>query len=127
MPGTTLDPKADLAQRIAAARERTDRFFALFTPDGLYRRAIPERHRLVFYLGHVEAFAWNLLGRQVLGLSSFDPALDKLFAFGIDPVDSELPADVPVDWPTLDRVRAYGQRIRETLDRAIAYEPVEGD
>ena len=38
-------------------------------PEALYDRPIPERHRIIFYLGHLEAFDWNLL-RGPLGLSS---------------------------------------------------------
>jgi len=45
--------------------------------------------------------------------------LDKLFAFGIDPVDGGLPSDQPSDWPVLGDVRRYGARIREELDAAL--------
>ena len=73
---------------------------------------------LFFILGHLEAFDWNLL-REPLGLSSFDPDFDKLFAFGIDPVEGGLPTDQPKDWPSIDRVRDYNKRLREQLDAAI--------
>jgi ergothioneine biosynthesis protein EgtB len=66
----------------------------------------------------LEAFDWNLL-REPLGLSSFDPAFDQLFAFGIDPVEGGLPTDQPGDWPSVDRVLDYGKRLREQLDTAI--------
>ena len=69
-------------------------------------------------MGHLEAFDWNLL-REPLGLSSFDPDFDKLFAFGIDPVEGGLPTDQPKDWPSSDRVRDYNKRLREQLDNAI--------
>ena len=79
-----------LTTRLADARARTDEIFARLAPDALYERPIPERHRLVFYLGHLEAFDQNLLG-QAYGLESFHPAFDKLFAFGIDPTAGGLP------------------------------------
>ncbi len=41
------------------ASEETDRLFALPADDVLYERPIPERHRVIFYLGHLEAFDWN--------------------------------------------------------------------
>ena len=55
----------------------------------MYERPIPERHRIVFYVGHLEAFDWNLLHENVLGLKSFHPEFDRLFAFGIDPVGAD--------------------------------------
>src|SRR5262245_29353660 len=81
MPAITLDLRSDLARRLSEARARTDKFFGLISESSLYERAIPERHRLVFYLGHVEAFDWNLIGKQVFELESFAPEFDHLFAF----------------------------------------------
>jgi len=107
-----------LHARIRAARTSSDDLFEIVRPAALYDRPIPERHRIIFYIGHLEAFDWNLL-REPLGLSSFDPDFDKLFAFGIDPVDGGLPSDQPKDWPTVEQVRQYSARLRETLDRAL--------
>jgi iron(II)-dependent oxidoreductase len=115
-PGPVRIDRLTLAERLAAARERTDAFFALLAPKTMYERAIAERHRIVFYRGHLEAFEWNLLARTGDRLPAFDPDLDRLFAFGIDPVDGNLPADVPADWPTLIEVEAYVARVREELD-----------
>ena len=86
-----------LLQRLAGARSRTDELFRIIRPEALYDRPIPERHRLIFYTGHLEAFDWNLLGRRHFNLPSFDPTFDQLFAFGIDPVGGGLPKDVPED------------------------------
>ena len=65
------------------ARAQTDALFQLLAPGAIYDRPIPERHRLVFYLGHLEAFDWNQIGRGYLNLPSFHPEFDKLFEFGI--------------------------------------------
>ncbi|MGI4813052.1 MAG: SUMF1/EgtB/PvdO family nonheme iron enzyme [Janthinobacterium lividum] len=111
---------ASMLTRIAAARNETDRLFALIKPAFLYERPIAERHRLVFYIGHLEAFDWNLLATEVFGLEPFDPAADSLFAFGIDPVDGGLPTDTPADWPSLDEVFAYRDAVRQRLDARIA-------
>jgi len=107
-----------LQSRLLAARTRSDELFQIVRPEALYDRPLPERHRVIFYLGHLEAFDWNLF-REPLGLSSFNPEFDNLFAFGIDPVDGGLPADQPKDWPSIEKTQAYGRELRERLDAAI--------
>ena len=112
----SLEP---LLERLAEARAETDKLFSLIRPEAIYERPIPERHRLIFYLGHLEAFDWNLIARGALDFPSFHPEYEKLFAFGIDPVDGKVPHDVPSDWPTTDQVIAYNERLRERIDKAL--------
>lgn len=115
-----VENSQELMQRYLVARTRTDELFDLLGPGAWYERPIPERHRLIFYLGHVEAFDWNLLRERLIGLSSFDPGLDRLFAFGIDPVDGGLPTDQPADWPSLEHVRTYASKVQRKLEQGIA-------
>src|ERR1700716_4044140 len=112
----------ELQQRLADARQRTDELFRLVKADALYERPIPERHRIIFYIGHLEAFDWNLLGERVFGRKSFHPDFDRLFAFGIDPVGGGLPDDKPSDWPALRPLRDYAAKIRQTLDEDLLRE-----
>jgi gamma-glutamyl hercynylcysteine S-oxide synthase len=112
-----------LLERLDQARVQTDKLFASIRSDSLYDRPIPERHRLIFYIGHLEAFDWNLL-RSQSNLRSFDENLDRLFAFGIDPVDGGLPSDQPSDWPALEQVRRYAVRVREALNTLLENSPV---
>ena len=114
-PSTQLH---QLQTRLTAARARSDELFQIVRPEAIYDRPLPERHRIIFYLGHLEAFDWNLL-REPLGLSPVEPELDHLFAFGIDPVDGGLPTDQPGDWPTMDRTGAYNTQLRQRLDAAV--------
>ena len=108
-----------LLTRLTDARAQTDALFDIVKPGSFYDRPIPERHRIVFYLGHVEAFDWNLLGERLLGVKSFQAEFDRLFAFGIDPVDGGLPSDQPADWPRLKEVQRYAGRIRQSLDDGL--------
>jgi gamma-glutamyl hercynylcysteine S-oxide synthase len=101
---------------LAESRARTDELFRLVRPEVLYDRPIPERHRIVFYIGHLEAFDRNLIARDTFGLAPFQEQLDRLFAFGIDPTGGALPGDKPSDWPALDEVRAYVERTRAAVD-----------
>ena len=108
-----------IADQLAEARSRTDALFSIVRPEYLYERPIAERHRIVFYIGHLEAFDWNLLSERALSLRPFHPDYDRLFAFGIDPVDGGLPSDRPSDWPKLDDVGSYVARIRREIDSAL--------
>src|SRR5271166_2496861 len=109
----------ELIAQLATARRETDDLFRIVRPDSMFERPIAERHRIVFYVGHLEAFDWNLLHENVLGLKSFHPEFDRLFAFGIDPVGGGLPSDHPSDWPSLETVRDYVTRIRTSLDEKL--------
>jgi formylglycine-generating enzyme required for sulfatase activity len=97
----------------------------MVTPDAIFDRPIPERHRLIFYLGHLEAFDWNQMARGALGMPSFDSSFDKLFEFGIDPPVGSLPQDTPEDWPSVESVRRYNRRVRDTIDDVLARVPTE--
>jgi ergothioneine biosynthesis protein EgtB len=116
-----------LLARLAEARSATDKLFEIPLPEALYDRPIPERHRLVFYTGHLEAFDWNLLGNYAFGSEPFHPEFDKLFAFGIDPVDGGLPSDRPSDWPGLEEVHQYNRQVRDELDARLRNEPLTDD
>jgi gamma-glutamyl hercynylcysteine S-oxide synthase len=99
-----------LAERLIDARKQTDSLFQIVKPDSLYDRPVAERHRIAFYLGHLEAFDWNLLR------GGPHSELDQLFAFGIDPVGGGLPTDQPRDWPSIDEIQKYNRTVRAAID-----------
>ena len=111
-----LQTQTGLLGRMIEARERSDDLFDVVRPDAVYDRPIAERHRIVFYIGHLEAFDWNLLRDRLFAAKNFNPDFDRLFAFGIDPVDGGLPSDQPSDWPSILKVREYVQRVRDEID-----------
>jgi ergothioneine biosynthesis protein EgtB len=110
------DLRGVLRQQLAQARLETDRLFQMLAPEAIYERPIAERHRVIFYLGHLEAFDWNMIAATSFQLSSLNSQFDRLFEFGIDPVDGKLPDDRPADWPSVDEVLAYNNRVRSTID-----------
>jgi formylglycine-generating enzyme required for sulfatase activity len=118
---TVISPA--LQQRLDSARHITDSIFSLLTPEAFYSRPIPERHRLVFYLGHLEAFDWNLICRKTLGVGSFSPQFDTLFEFGIDPPVGQAASDQPSDWPSVEEIQAYNRRVRPRIDELLDQAP----
>ena len=117
-----------LFESLVEARRQSDSLFEIVRPEFLYERPIPERHRIIFYVGHLEAFDWNLLSQRTFRLQSFHPEFDRLFAFGIDPVGGGLPSDQPSDWPSIDVVKSYVRETRSALDeKLITVNGSEGD
>ena len=114
-----INAQDQLRALLLEARANSDRLFDIVREDSLYERPIPERNRIVFYIGHLEAFDWNLFRTHLFSLESRTPEFDKLFAFGIDPVDGGLPTDQPSDWPSLPEVRNYVRCLRNLIDDAL--------
>ncbi len=129
MPTVQRESASDqlLLGRLLEARRHSDALFGIVRPGSIYERPIPERHRIIFYLGHLEAFDWNLLHENVFGLKSFHTEFDRLFAFGIDPVGGGLPSDRPSDWPSLETVQDYVGKIRGSLDEKLSAANLESE
>jgi len=106
-------------RQLAAARAKTDALFRIIDRQALFDRPIRERHRLIFYVGHLEAFDWNLIWKGAFEREPFHEGYDRLFAFGIDPVDGKLPSDQSHDWPSSGEVRDYCGRVRRVLDGCL--------
>ena len=111
--------KRDLLSHFEEARFQTDELFQVVRSHALYERPIVERHRIVFYLGHIEAFDWNLICAGRFGMKSFHSEFDRLFAFGIDPINGNLPDDQPADWPGEAEIHAYNRRVRNAVDQCL--------
>ena len=105
-----------LRRDLAFARTQTDRLFQMLAPATIHERPIPERHRVIFYLGHLEAFDWNMICATSFGMPSLNSQFDRLFEFGIDPVDGQLPGDRPSDWPRVEEILSYRDRTRSAVD-----------
>ena len=110
----------ELLKRLDAARQVSDSLFKVVRSEALYGRPIGERHRIVFYIGHLEAFDWNLLHDRLFAAPPLDAKLDRLFAFGIDPVDGRLPHDQPQDWPAIEVVKQYVEKVRNAIDEKLS-------
>src|SRR5438876_12418594 len=88
-------------------RARSRALFDLIADDAYYSQPIDLRHPIVFYEGHLPAFSFNTLVKKGLGLPSIDPALEALFAPGIDPDDAAAPESRGgrPPWPSRAEVR----------------------
>lgn len=108
-----------LLEEIQSARAESDRLFDIIRPEAIYERPISQRHRVIFYIGHLDGFDAIQICRETLGIRSSEPELDALFQAGIDPDSSHLPKDTPADWPSLDQVRRYVDHCRKTVEENL--------
>jgi len=118
-----IEAEKNLVAELRSARAESDKLFTILKPDALYERPIAERHRVIFYVGHLDAFDCILICREALGIKSRDSELDTLFRAGIDPDSNHLPSDKQSDWPSIENVRAYVKRCRAEVDDNLERAP----
>lgn len=128
LSSSTLD-RAHLLDWYRRNRARSAALFDLLTDETYYSRPIALRHPIVFYEGHLPAFSFNTLVKRGLGRPSIDPALETLFARGIDPHESNAPAPPSIrdQWPSRDTVRQFtAEADRQVMD-ALAHGDITRD
>lgn len=121
-PKTDSDPvdREELERRFIKNNARTDWLFSLLEPDAYYLRPIPLRNPIVFYEGHLAAFAVNTLIKGALQRPGVDERLEQLFARGIDPEDEKTAAASGLSsWPSRDDVRDYVDKAHAAVLDAI--------
>lgn len=113
-------------------RERSRGLFDLLADEAYYSRPIALRHPIVFYEGHLPAFSFNTLIKKGLGRPSIDPALEALFARGIDPNETrDTLGDQPQQasdrarWPSRDIVHQFAAEADRQILDALARGEVE--
>jgi iron(II)-dependent oxidoreductase len=87
--------------------------------DAYYERPIALRHPIVFYEGHLPAFALNTLVKWALGRPGIDADFEALFERGIDP-EEETAAPAPCAWPERARVQEFARLADRVVENALA-------
>lgn len=123
----TID-RAGVLDRFVRMRARTRALFALVDEAAYYERPIPLRNPIVFYEGHLPAFAVNTLVKKGLGRRGIDERLEEIFARGIDPAtEAAAVARGNPAWPSRDTVQQYAAAADTLLTDVIAHADVERD
>ena len=91
----------------------------LAADEAFYLRSEPLRHPLIFYLGHTATFYINKLIVGKISDKRFNPRFESMFAVGVDEMSWDDLDDSHYDWPTVDEVREYRNKVREHVDGAI--------
>src|SRR5678816_907628 len=114
--------------RFRHARARTRALFDLLDESWYYERPIALRNPVVFYEGHLPAFAVNTLIKKGLGGAGVDRHLEQVFARGIDP-ESEATAIARGNpaWPSRSVVNEYVAAADRLIEEAIMTGELERD
>ncbi len=106
-------------------RERSRALFDLLTDDTYYSQPIHLRHPIVFYDGHLPAFSFNTLVKKALGRPGIDERLERLFARGIDPDESDSSSGRIDAWPDRAAVRAFVEEADRRVLDILEHEPLD--
>jgi 5-histidylcysteine sulfoxide synthase/putative 4-mercaptohistidine N1-methyltranferase len=118
--GTVAEKRAEIGRYFNATWELYERLFEVLASDEVfYERPQPLRHPLIFYFGHTATFFVNKLVLAKLLPERIDPALESVFAIGVDEMSWDDLDDRHYDWPSVDQVRAYRNQVRESVNQLI--------
>jgi 5-histidylcysteine sulfoxide synthase/putative 4-mercaptohistidine N1-methyltranferase len=122
------DPEARRREIRAYFHATFDRYEQLFEvlagDEAYYRKPIPLRHPLIFYFGHTATFFINKLVLAGLVSERINPRFESMFAVGVDEMSWDDLNDTHYDWPAVDEVKAYRERVRAVVDGLIASLPL---
>lgn len=105
--------------------DRYEQLFEVLVGDeAYYRKPIPLRHPLIFYLGHTATFFINKLLLANLVQTRINPKFESMFAVGVDEMSWDDLSDAHYDWPTVSEVSAYRDTVRAVVDRVIQTAPL---
>lgn len=108
--------------------ETADRYESLFEilscDEAYYVKPNPLRHPLIFYYGHTATFFVNKLVLAKLLDNRIDPRLESMFAVGVDEMSWDDLNEAHYDWPKVDEVRRYRNKMRNLVDDLMRRLPV---
>lgn len=117
--------REEIRRYFHATFDRYEQLFEVLSGDeAYYRKPISLRHPLIFYFGHTATFFANKLHLAGLLGTRLDPALEALFAVGVDEMSWDDLDDAHYDWPSVEKVRAYRALLRKTVDDILSTAPL---
>lgn len=99
-------------------------FEVLASDDVFYIKSEPTRHPMIFYFGHTAAFYINKLILGKIITKRVNPDYEALFAIGVDEMDWDDLNEDHYDWPPVDTVREYRNKVRNVVDTLISDLPL---
>jgi len=102
----------------------TSLFDCLADDADYFKKSIPLRHPLIFYLGHTATFFVNKLVLAKLLPERIDPHMESVFAIGVDEMSWDDLNDDHYEWPSVSAVMDYRARVRAAMLELIESLPL---
>jgi len=117
--------RAEILRYFHATFDRYEQLFEVLSCDeAYYRKPIPLRHPLIFYLGHTATFFINKLVLAGVIDRRINPVFESMFAIGVDEMSWDDLDEARYDWPAIEAVKAYRQSVRDAVDAVIRSRPL---
>jgi len=96
----------------------------LVNDNAFYVQPEKLRHPHIFYFGHTATFFINKCILAKLIENRINPAFESMFAIGVDEMSWDDLKEANYDWPSVEEVRQYRNRVRTVMDDCIANLPL---
>jgi len=92
--------------------------------SAMYNKADPLRHPLIFYYGHTATFYINKLIISKILTERIDSQFESMFAIGVDEMSWDDLNMSHYNWPAVNEVLAYRNKVRQVIDQLIKTLPL---
>jgi len=124
--GTPEQKRAEIREYFHKTFSIDEQLYQSLADDAaFYLRAEPLRQPLIFYLGHTATFYINKLITAKLISEPINPRFEAMFAVGVDEMSWDDLDEGNYDWPSVEEVKGYRDKVREWVDRTIATLPLQ--
>ncbi|NLZ95371.1 MAG: 5-histidylcysteine sulfoxide synthase [Bacteroidales bacterium] len=130
--GSSEEKRAEIREYFLKTWSLDEKLYTQLASDDIfYHRGDSLRHILLFYLGHTAAFFINklYLAKAIDGRVNHE--FESIFAIGVDEMSWDDLDNNHYNWPTVDDVRKYRNKVKEVIlqliDEAPLRLPIEWD
>ena len=124
--GTEQEKRAELKAYFDNSWSSYESLFSLINNDqAYYLRPEPLRHPLIFYFGHTATFFINklVLGKYID--KRIDAKIEAICAVGVDEMSWDDLDQTHYDWPSVEQVRDYRNKVHKLIHQLIDDMPIE--
>ena len=90
-------------------------FEVLASDEIFFKQSEPTRHPMIFYFGHTATFFVNKLINMKIIQTRIDPALESIFAVGVDEMSWDDVESSHYKWPSVEQTRTYRKQVKELV------------
>ena len=118
--GDAVKKRAEIRQYFLTTWELYESLFSTISDDGaFYMRPEPLRHPLIFYFGHTATFFANKLLVSKITNERINPKIESMLAIGVDEMSWDDLDEAHYDWPKVDEVRNYRNKVKSMVETLI--------